>query len=74
MTEEGQEVMRGAIGPEPSPERRESSITSKETDPLRAPLSILIKVTQNSGESSPYGEVSVALVEEIFQNCVGVTP
>ena len=74
MTEEGQEVMRGAVGPEPSPERRESSITSGETDPLRAPLSILIKVTQVSGEPLPYGEVSVALVEEIFQNCVGVIP
>ena len=45
-----------------------------EADPLRAPLSILIKVTKASGESLPYGEVSVALVEEIFQNSVGVVP
>ena len=56
MTEEGQEVMRGAVGPEPSPERRESSITSGETDPLRAPLSILIKVTRRLvGSHYPMG-------------------
>ena len=74
MTEEGREMVRGAEGPQPSPGRRDSSIASGETDPLRAPLSILIKVTRVSGEPLPYGEVSVELVEEIFQNCVGVTP
>ena len=67
-------MVRGAMGLQPSPERRESSVDSGETDPLRAPLSILIKVTRISGDSLPYGEVSVALVEEIFQNSVGVTP
>ena len=53
---------------------QESSFNSGETDPLKAPLSILIKVTKVNGESLPYGEVSVGLVEEIFQNSVGVTP
>ena len=67
MTEEGQDAVRGAMGLQPSPEQRESSLDSGETDPLRAPLSILIKVTRTSGESLPYGEVSVALVEEIFK-------
>ena len=37
-------------------------------------MSILIKVTKVNGESLPYGEVSVGLVEEIFQNSIGVTP
>ena len=74
MAEGGQDLERGALGLQPSPERRESSVNSGETDLLRAPLSILIKVTRIGGESLPYGEVSAALVEEIFQNSVGVTP
>ena len=54
--------------------KKESSFSSGETDPLKAPLSILIKITSANGESLPYGEVSVGLVEEIFQNSVGVVP
>ena len=74
MTEEGQEVVREAMGIEPPQEQRESSFNSGESDPLRAPLSILIKVTKVNGESLPYGEVSTTLVEEIFQNSVGLVP
>ena len=43
-------------------------------NPARAPLSILVKITQIDRESLPYGEVTVGLVEEIFQNSAGVTP
>ena len=50
MTEQGQEIVGGAAGLGTSPERKESSFNSGDTDPLRAPLSILIKVTQISGE------------------------
>ena len=49
-------------------------MSTREDDPLRAPLSILIKVTKNDGEPLPYGEVSTGLVEEIFQNGAGVRP
>ena len=34
MTEEGQEMVRGAEGPQPSPGQRDSSVASGETDPL----------------------------------------
>ena len=42
-------------------------------NPTRVPLSILVKITQ-IGESLPYGEVTVDLVEETFQNSAGVSP
>ena len=59
----------------PSPEKKESFFSSSEvTDPGRAPLSILVKIMKIDRESLPYGEVSVELVEEIFQNSAGITP
>ena len=75
MTEEGISGLGGNNGLVPSPEKKESFFSSSEvTDPGRAPLSILVKITKIDGESLPYGEVSVELVEEIFQNNAGITP
>ena len=72
------EQEQGAVGGVPCPdtpqENNESFTSTEEGDPLRAPLSILIKVTKVDGESLPYGEVSTELVEEIFQNGAGVRP
>ena len=72
------EQEQGAIGGVPiletPQENNESFASTEEGDPLRAPLSILIKVTKVGGESLPYGEVSTELVEEIFQNGAGVRP
>ena len=63
------------MGSVPSPEKKESFFSSsKITDPGRAPLSILVKITKEDGESLPYGEVSVKLGEEIFQKNTGITP
>ena len=73
MSELGQGAEGGQIL-EVTPDKKESSFSSGGTDPLKAPLSILIKITKVDGESLPYGEVSVGLIEEIFQNSVGVTP
>ena len=65
----------GNTGSAPSPEKKESLFSSsKVTDPGRAPLSILVKITKEDGESLPYGEVSVELVKEIVQNNTGITP
>ena len=65
----------GKVGSVPSPEKKESFFTSSEiTDPGKAPLSILIKIAKENRESLPYGEVTVELVEEIFQNNAGITP
>ena len=67
MTEEGTSGLGGNVGSVSSPEKKESFFSSSEiTDPERAPLSILVKITKENGESLPYGEVSVELVEEIF--------
>ena len=74
MTDKREEGVRGATGVESTPEKNELSFSSGRTDPLKAPLSILIKVTKIDGESLPYGEESVALVEEIFLNGAGVSP
>ena len=75
MTEQGISELGGNAGSVPSPEKKESFFSSSEiTDPGRAPLSILVKITKENGESLPYGEVSVELVEEIFQNNAGITP
>ena len=75
MTEQGISELGGNVGSVSSPEKKESFFSSSEiTDPGRAPLSILVKVTKEDGESLPYGEVSVELIEEIFQNNVGITP
>ena len=75
MTEEGTSGLGENNGLVPSPEKKESFFSSSEvTDPGRAPLSILVKITKIDGESLPYGEVSVELVEEIFQNNAGITP
>ena len=72
------EQEQGAVGGNPiseSPQENSESFSStREEDPLRAPLSILIKVTKINGDSLPYGEVSTGLVEEIFQNGAGVRP
>ena len=74
MTKKGSETeTKGELVGSP-PNKRESSFSSGGTDPLKAPLSILIKITKTDGESLPYGEVSTELVEEIFQNSVGVLP
>ena len=73
MSELGQGAEGGRIL-EVTPDKKESSFSSGGTDPLKAPLSILIKIMKVDGESLPYGEVSVGLIEEIFQNSVGVTP
>ena len=75
MTETGKEVMGGAMGIESSPDRKGSFFgTSENSEPGKAPLSILVKVTKIDGESLPYGEVSVELIKEIFQNNAGITP
>lgn len=37
-------------------------------------LSLLIKITQNSRESLPYGMVNDQLIIELFQNNVGILP
>ena len=67
MTEQGIDELGGKVGSVSSPEKKESFFSSSEiTDPGRAPLSILVKVTKEDGESLPYGEVSVELIEEIF--------
>ena len=63
------------MGIESSPDRKGSFFsTSENSKPGKALLSILVKVTKINGESLPYGEVSVELIEEIFQNNVGITP
>ena len=74
MSEKGREMEKGVELVRGSPSKGESSFSSGETDPLKAPLSILVKVTKVNGESLPYGEVSTGLVEEIFQNSVGIVP
>ena len=75
MTEEGQEMERGGYG------TRTSSRTERILHNLRgygSSESPLVNTNQRllgvAGSHYPTGEVSVALVEEIFQNCVGVTP
>ena len=75
MTEE-REMGQGSPKPKnSSPERKESFFSSAgESDPTKYPLSILIKITKDNGESLPFGEVNTELVEEIFQNSVGITP
>ena len=40
----------------------------------RADLSILLKITKSNGESQPFGTVNEQLVEEIFQNALGIIP
>ena len=51
-----------------SPERKDSFFSSsRESDPTKFPLSILITVTKDNRESLSYGEVIVELVEEIFK-------
>ena len=75
MTEPGKEVMGGAMGIESSPDRKGSFFsTSENSEPGKAPLSILVKITKIDGESLLYGEVNVELIEEIFQNNAGITP
>ena len=74
MNEQEQGTIGGVPVPEAPQENNESFASTEEGDPLRAPLSILIKVTKAGGESLPYGEVSTELVEEIFQNGAGVRP
>ena len=60
MTEQGISELRGNVGSVSSPEKKESFFSSSEiTDPGKAPLSILVKITKGDGESLPYGEVSV---------------
>ena len=72
MNEQEQGAIGGVPNPETPQEENESFASTEGGDPLRAPLSILIKVTKMGGESLPYGEVSTELVEEIFQNGAGV--
>ena len=75
MTKTGREVMGGAMGIECSPDKKRSFFsTSENSDPGKAPLSILVKITKIDGELLPYGEVNVRLIEEIFQNNAGITP
>ena len=74
MNEQEQGATGGVLNHEVPQENNESFASTEEGDPLRAPLSILIKVTKAGGESLPYGEVSTELVEEIFQNGAGVRP
>ena len=51
------------MGIESSPDRKGSFFsTSKNNEPRKAPLSILVKVTKINGESLPYEEVSVELM------------
>ena len=67
MTKEGTGELGGNVGSVPSPEKKESFFSSSEiTDSGRTPLSILVKITKEDGESLPYGEVSIELIEEIF--------
>ena len=75
MTEIGKEELRGAMGRESSPDKKGFFFsTSGNSEPGKAPLSILVKITKIDGESLPYGEVSVELIKEIFQNNAGITP
>ena len=75
MTEIGKEELRGAMGIESSPDKKGSFFsTSENSEPGKVPLSILVKITKIDGESLPYGEVSVELIEEIFQYNAGITP
>ena len=75
MTKTGREVIGGAMGIESSPDKKGSFFsTSENSDPGKAPLSILVKITKIDGESLPYGEVNVELIEEIFQNNAGIIP
>ena len=76
MTEPGKEdLMGGAMGIESSQDRKGSFFsTSENSEPGKAPLSILVKITKIDGELLPYGEVSIELIEEIFQNNAGITP
>ena len=73
MAEE-REVSQGTPKPRNSlPKRMESFFSSAgESDPTKYPLSILIKITKDNRESLPFGEVNTELVEEIFQNSVGI--
>ena len=75
MAEE-REVGQGTPKPrDSSPERKDSFFSSAgESDPTKYPLSILIKITKDNGESLPFGEVKTELVEEIFQNSLGIIP
>ena len=69
MTKLGKEVIRGAMGIEYSPDQKRSFFsTSENSEPGKSPLSIIVKIIKVDGESLPYGEVSVELIEEIFQN------
>ena len=53
MTEQGISEFGGNVGSVPSSEKKESFFSSSEiTDPGRAPLSILIKMTKRMG--TPY--------------------
>ena len=75
MTEEREMGQGTPKGRSSSPERKDSFFSAAdEGDPTKFPLSILIKVTKDNGESLPYGEVNIELAEEIFQNSVGITP
>ena len=75
MTEERELGQGTPKGRSSSPERKDSFLSSTDgSDPTKFPLSILIKVTKDNGESLPFGEVNAELVEEIFQNSVGITP
>ena len=75
MTEEREMGQGTPKGRSSSPERKDSFFSSTdESDPTKFPLSILIKVTKDNGESLPFGEVKTELIEEIFQNSVGITP
>ena len=40
----------------------------------RADLSILLKITKTNGKSLPFGTVNEKLVEELFQNALGIVP
>ena len=75
MTEDGK-MGQGTPNPRnSSPERKDSFFSSAgESDPTKSPLSIFIKITKDNNESLPFGEVNVELVEEIFQNSIGITP
>ena len=72
MAEE-REVGQGTPKPRnSSPERKDSFFSSAgESDLAKYPLSILIKINKDNGESLPFGEVNT---EEIFQNSVGIIP
>ena len=75
MTEKGKELMGEGMIVESSPDQKRSFFSTSESNkPGKGPLSILVKITRADGESLPYGEVSVDLIEEIFQNNVRITP